>query len=103
MKELVKMIKINLATHHKVHEISYTLIDKILDAASMCILHSLQHKKEVNWSGVGAFVIQTRKATMRRNPQNGAEIKIPSKEVVKMKLFKSFVTKCANKPTRGKK
>ena len=103
MKDLIKLIKVNLATQHGMHEISLTLIDKVLDATNACILNALQHKKEINWSGVGAFVIQSRKATMRRNPQNGAEIKIPAKEVVKMKLFKSFAAKCALKPTKSKR
>jgi len=103
MKDLIRMIKVNLATQHGLHEISLTLIDKVLNATSSCILNSLQHKKEVNWSGVGAFVIQSRKPTMRRNPQNGAEIRIPAKEVVKMKLFKSFAAKCALKPTKTRR
>lgn len=103
MKELVKMVKTNLMSTHGVHEISLSLIDKVIDATSSCILHCLQNKREVNWSGVGAFIIQKRKATMRRNPKNGEEIKIASKEVVKMKLFKSFATKCSIKPVKVKK
>jgi nucleoid DNA-binding protein len=103
LKELTKSIRAHLATHHNTHEIPLVMIEKILDSTSNIILHSLQTGKEISWSGVGAFVIQKRKATVRRNPQNGQEIKIPSKEVVKMRLFKSFAQKCALKPTKGKR
>jgi len=103
LTDLIKSIRAHLATQHNVHEISLSLIEKIIDSTSHTILHSLQSGKEVSWSGVGAFVMQKRKATVRRNPQNGQEIKIPSKEVPKMRLFKSFTAKCALKPTKTKK
>ena len=40
--------------------------------------------------GVGKLVLQKRKARMGRNPATGAEIKIPAKTVVKMRVAKAF-------------
>ena len=40
--------------------------------------------------GVGKLVLQKRKARMGRNPATGAEIKIPAKTVVKMRIAKAF-------------
>ena len=40
--------------------------------------------------GVGKLVIQKRKARIGRNPATGAEIKIPAKTVVKMRIAKAF-------------
>jgi DNA-binding protein HU-beta len=39
---------------------------------------------------VGKLVLQKRKARMGRNPATGAEIKIPAKTVVKMRIAKAF-------------
>ena len=40
--------------------------------------------------GVGKLVLQKRKARVGRNPATGAEIKIPAKTVVKMRIAKAF-------------
>ncbi len=40
--------------------------------------------------GVGKLVLQKRKARIGRNPATGAEIKIPAKTVVKMRIAKTF-------------
>lgn len=40
--------------------------------------------------GVGKLVLQKRKARIGRNPATGAEIKIPAKTVVKMRIAKAF-------------
>ena len=40
--------------------------------------------------GVGKLVLSKRKARIGRNPMTGAEIKIPAKTVVKMRMAKAF-------------
>ena len=40
--------------------------------------------------GIGKLVKSQRKARKGRNPQTGAEIKIPAKTVVKMRIAKAF-------------
>jgi DNA-binding protein HU-beta len=40
--------------------------------------------------GMGKTVLSKRKARMGRNPATGAEIKIPAKTVVKMRIAKAF-------------
>jgi DNA-binding protein HU-beta len=40
--------------------------------------------------GMGKTVLSKRKARMGRNPATGAEIKIPAKTVVKMRMAKAF-------------
>jgi len=40
--------------------------------------------------GIGKLVLQKRKARIGRNPATGAEIKIPAKTVVKMRIAKAF-------------
>jgi DNA-binding protein HU-beta len=40
--------------------------------------------------GVGKIVLAKRKARTGRNPQTGAEIKIPAKTVTKMRIAKAF-------------
>lgn len=103
-KELVKKIKTDLLKNHDGEDMTLTSIGHVLDTTVDSIMSYLKQGKEIFWSGMGAFVIQKRKATMRRSPQNGQEIKIPAKEVVKMKLFKSFTDKCMVKSAkRGKK
>ncbi len=39
--------------------------------------------------GIGKLVLSKRKARMGRNPATGAEIKIPAKTVVKMRIAKA--------------
>lgn len=39
--------------------------------------------------GIGKLVLANRKARMGRNPQTGAEIRIPAKRVVKFRLSKA--------------
>ena len=40
--------------------------------------------------GIGKIVLAKRKARTGRNPQTGAEIKIPAKTVTKMRIAKAF-------------
>jgi len=99
--ELARKIKTDLVKHRGMEDISLTDINLVLEKTTSNIMNYLKQGKEIFWSGLGGFVIQKRKATMRRNPQNGKEIHIPAKEVVKMKLFKSFTDKCMTKAKKG--
>ena len=102
-KDLVKQVKIHLAKRHNTHDVSLVMIANTLDAIVDSMLHCIKQNKEVFWSGLGVLGIQKRKQTVRRNPHNGQEIKIPAKEVVKLKLFKSFVEKCMTKTVKKTK
>lgn len=91
-KELSRVIKAHLATDGD-HDITISKINQILELMTDSIASYIRERKEVFLSGLGSFVIQKRKATKRRNPRNGKEMKIPAKEIVRMKLFKSFEEK----------
>ena len=99
-KELVKQVKIHLSKNHSTHDVPLSTVTSTVDAIVESILHCIKQGKSVFWSGFGLVSMQKRKQTMRRNPHNGQEIKIPAKDVVKMKLFKSFSDKCLAKSTK---
>ncbi|MDR1725896.1 MAG: HU family DNA-binding protein [Bacteroidales bacterium] len=47
--------------------------------------------------GFGTFSVQKRSARTARNPQSGAQIKVPAKKVVKFKAGAALSTKVAKK------
>ena len=100
-KELARVVKAHLATDGD-HSLTVSKIERIFDLMSDSIVSYIKDGKEIFWSGLGSFVIQKRKATKRRNPRNGKEMKIPAKEIVRMKLFKSFESKCMTPILKGK-
>jgi len=53
----------------------------------------LESEKEINFVGWGKFKTQQREERMGRNPQNGKEIKIPAKKVIKFKAGKKLEEK----------
>ncbi len=55
-----------------------------------CIGETLKDGNKVSLTGFGTFIMANRKARIGRNPQTGAEIKIPSKNVVKFKPGKEL-------------
>ena len=55
-----------------------------------CIGETLKDGNKVSLTGFGTFTLTNRKARIGRNPQTGAEIKIPSKNVVKFKAGKEL-------------
>lgn len=65
-------------------KISSAIIDEIASLASS------ETKKAGSFTlpGIGKLVLVKRKARMGRNPATGAEIKIPAKTVVKMRIAK---------------
>ncbi|MBI5598268.1 MAG: HU family DNA-binding protein [Deltaproteobacteria bacterium] len=48
-----------------------------------------QAKSSFTIPGIGKLVLVNRKARIGRNPQTGAEIKIPAKKVVKFRVAKA--------------
>ncbi len=55
-----------------------------------CIGETLKDGTKVSLTGFGTFTLNNRKARMGRNPQTGAAIKIPAKNVVKFKPGKDL-------------
>lgn len=69
----------------EVGEISKAAAAKALDAMLQAIEESLKAGDKVTLVGFGTFSVSTRAARSGRNPQTGAEIKIPSAKVPKFK------------------
>lgn len=63
---------------------------KALDAILSNIGKSLSKKESVTLIGFGTFSVSERSARTGRNPQTGAEINIPAKNVVKFKPGKAL-------------
>ena len=52
---------------------------------------ALEAKEDVKIVGFGNFVVRTRAARTTRNPQSGAIVKSPAKDVVKFKPSKNLL------------
>lgn len=89
IKALARKIKFKLGAEEKM-EINIIDIEKIIDKMIQIIKECLKAKEEIFLANFGTFVIQKRKATRRRNPQNGTEIKIPACDVIKFRVFQTF-------------
>ncbi len=61
-----------------------------LDAFINAVTKTLKKKGEVRLVGFGTFATTKRKATTGRNPQTGAEIKIPASVQPKFKAGKAL-------------
>ena len=81
--ELVQMIadKNPHLYHRDIERIVNTVLDEIISA--------MKNGDRVELRGFGAFSVKSRNARMGRNPATGAEIKIPAKTVVKMRIAKA--------------
>lgn len=95
-KELSRKIKSHLGINGD-QDITLTKIENIIDALVESVSEYLKEKRQVFLSGIGTFLVQKRKATRRRNPQNGKEILIPETNVVKFRVFKTFDDKVFSK------
>ncbi|MFK7807297.1 MAG: HU family DNA-binding protein [Saprospiraceae bacterium] len=69
---------------------SKTMTAECINSVIGCIGETLKDGNKVSLTGFGTFTMANRKARMGRNPQTGAEIKIPSKNVVKFKPGKDL-------------
>jgi len=54
------------------------------------IVDALKDGDKVTFVGFGTFSVSEKAARIGRNPQTGAEIKIPAKKAVKFKVGKAF-------------
>jgi DNA-binding protein HU-beta len=64
---------------------------KNIDCFINTVKESVREGQKVSFVGFGNFEKVTRKASVRRNPKTGAKINVPSKEVAKFKLSKTFL------------
>jgi DNA-binding protein HU-beta len=64
-----------------------------LNAAVKAIEEALAKGDKVTLVGFGTFAVSKREARTGRNPQTGAEIKIPAKKVVKFKVGQALKDK----------
>ncbi|MGQ0794448.1 MAG: HU family DNA-binding protein [Deltaproteobacteria bacterium] len=62
---------------------------QILDELADIAYEQAKDNKEFTLPGIGKLVLVSRKARKGRNPQTGAEIKIPAKEAVKFRISKA--------------
>ena len=69
---------------------SKKIAGQIVDETAALATVELKKAGSFTLPGVGKLVLQKRKARMGRNPATGAEIKIPAKTVVKMRIAKAF-------------
>ncbi len=63
---------------------------KAVDSVIETITSELKGGGDVRLVGFGTFLVTKRKATTGRNPQTGAEIKIPAANVPKFRAGKSL-------------
>lgn len=70
--------------------LSKTAAEKALNSAIEGISDALKKGDSVTLIGFGTFSVSKRAARKGRNPQTGAEINIPAKNVVKFKAGKGL-------------
>lgn len=65
-------------------------VSSALDAMVDAVVSTVSKNDSVTLTGFGTFLSVHRKATVKRNPLNGAAVKVPAKNVPKFKPGKSF-------------
>ena len=70
--------------------ISKAAAEKALGAFTDGVKNALQKGESITLIGFGTYSVVERKARTGRNPQTGAEIKIPAKKTVKFKAGKGL-------------
>ena len=71
-------------------DISKAKAGMALDAFVEAVSSSLQNGEDVSLVGFGTFTVSERAARTGRNPQTGAEIKIPATKVPKFRAGKKL-------------
>lgn len=71
-------------------KISKAAAAKAIDAITQGITRALKKGDKVTLVGFGTFSVSRRKARTGRNPQTGAEIKIPAAKTPKFTAGKAF-------------
>ncbi len=67
------------------------------------IVEALKAGDKVTFTGFGTFSVSEKAARVGRNPQTGAEIKIPAKTAIKFKAGKTFQEAVQPKKKAAKK
>ena len=70
-------------------EFSKKTTAEIIDEVAALVVSEIKKAGSFTLPGIGKLVLVKRKARMGRNPATGAEIKIPAKTVVKMRIAKA--------------
>jgi len=84
------MTKAQIVSHFaEKFEISKKASAAILDEIAALAISETKKNGSFSLPGIGKLVLVKRKARMGRNPATGAEIKIPAKTVVKMRIAKA--------------
>ncbi len=84
------MTKAQIVSHFaKKFELSKKASAEILDEIAALAVAETKKTGSFTLPGIGKLVLVKRKARMGRNPATGAEIKIPAKTVVKMRIAKA--------------
>ncbi len=84
------MTKAQIVTHFaKKFELSKKTSAAIIDEVAALAISETKKTGSFTLPGIGKLVLVKRKARMGRNPATGAEIKIPAKTVVKMRIAKA--------------
>ena len=65
-------------------------VESVLDCAIENIQSAISRGEEVKLVGFGTFDVGSRKARVGRNPQSGAEIRIPARRVPRFRAGKEF-------------
>lgn len=71
-----------------------TDMEKALDAFTTVVKENISKEDGVRLVGFGTFTISERKARVGRNPQTGAEIQIPARNVPVFKAGKELKSVC---------
>jgi DNA-binding protein HU-beta len=84
------MTKSQIVSHFaEKFEISKKMASAIIDEVAALAVSETKKTGSFTLPGIGKLVLVKRKARMGRNPATGAEIKIPAKTVVKMRIAKA--------------
>jgi DNA-binding protein HU-beta len=84
------MTKGQIAAHFaEKFELSKKNAAEIVDEMAALAVSETKKVGSFTLPGIGKLVLVKRKARMGRNPATGAEIKIPAKTVVKMRIAKA--------------
>jgi DNA-binding protein HU-beta len=78
-----------LAEHKDLSELKKSQLESFLNE-TLSIIKKTVKKDDVTLIGFGTFTKSKRKARVGRNPQTGAEIKIPAMTVPKFKAGQGF-------------
>ena len=84
------MTKAQIVSHFvEKFEISKKIASAIIDEVAALAISETKKTGSFTLPGIGKLVLVKRKARMGRNPATGAEIKIPAKTVIKMRIAKA--------------